>query len=581
MRKIALILALCMLFGLVAACTNDTDEGATPPADGGAQPADTNDDTQPADTDDDSPPPLVAGNVDPYGPLAERITLSIGREETPNVMFEPGEDSFNNYIVRFLSEQLNIDYHYEFSTDSANQGYEMRVSMQIASGDIPDVMTVTYPQLRQLVDAGLIADMTQTFDVFASPGLRQAMDSTNGVSLDLATFDGRLMAIPSVFPGMDSIPILYVRGDWMDELDLNPPQTIEDVADITLAFREHNPSGTVTSGFAVQSQILNVGGGIFHLNGFFNAMDAFPGAWLWGDDGRVAYGSVQPEMREALLAVRDLVERNVIDAGFAVRDVQQNRELVYSSQSGIFWGAWWTTQWLMEMLVAEDESVRWDRHLIPAADGRVNAVMRNPSPNFVVVRADACDLTKEAVMKTLNWQYFLDLDQALGVRPDGMNTRFSWRFFPINTLIIDYDSKEVQIQSVMDIVDGFKPLEDIWSGDGITWYEGFTSVLEHGLHGAADISISHANAWGWAIGAWLIQDNDARGNINRIWQSTYAVSPTMESRWGPLITLEEETFLRILTGEADISAFDDFVEQWHALGGETIIEELTAIANEN
>ena len=576
MKKIfALILTVSMLLALTVACTpagtvDDPEPEIVARAEGDEATA------PQADTDTEAP----TGEIDPYGPLSERITLTIGRPESPNVMFEPGEDSFNNYIVRFLSEQLNIDYYYAFSTDEANRGYEMRVSMQIATGDIPEVMTVTYPQLRQLADAGMIDEVGATFETWASPAMRLCMESTMGISKDLATFDGRLMAIPSVFPGMDTVPILYVRGDWMDELGLSAPQTIEDIAEITLAFRDHNPGGNVTAGFATQSHILNMGGGVFHLNGFFYAMDAFPGSWHWGDDGRVQYGSVQPEMREALVVVRDLVERGVIDPGFAVRDSQQNREMVFSGQSGIFFGAWWTTQFLMEMLVEADESVRWDIHLAPlAADGRVNAVMRNPSPNFVVIREGSSDLVHEAVMKTLNWQYFLDLDQAMGIRPDGMNTRFSWRFFPINTLIIDFDSKEVQIESVMQAIDGQKTRDEIWSGDGRTWYDGYTAVLEHGLHGAADISISHANAWGWARGARLVQENE--NMINRVWAATYAESPTMEARWGTLLTMEDETFLQILTGEADISEFDNFVEQWHALGGNDIINELTALAGSN
>jgi len=577
-RLLAIILAACMLLVLLVGCVTDEVPPAqdTDVATGETAP------TEETATDDGDAPAPPAANFDPYGPLSERITLNIGRPETPNVMFEPGEDSFNNYVVRFLSEQLNIDYYYAFSTDEANAGYEMRVSMQIAAGDIPDVMTVTYAQLRQLVQADMIDEVGQTWENFASPAIRQAFESTHGVSKDLATFDGRLMAIPSMFPGMDTVPILFVRGDWMDELGLDSPETIEDIANITLAFREHNPGGNVTAGFATQSNIISTGGGVFHLNGFFNALDAFPRTWHWGDDGDVAYGSVQPEMREALLVVRDLVDRGVIDPGFAVRDSQQNREMVFSGQSGIFFGAWWTTQFLMEMLLAheEEEGVRWDMYLVPlSAEGQVNAVMRNPSPNFVVIREGSSELVHEAVMKTLNWQYFLDLDQALGIRPDGMNTRFSWRFFPINTLIIDFDSKEVQIQSVMDAIDGLKTRDELWSGDGKTWYDGYTAVMEHGLHGAADISISHANAWGWARGAWLVQNNE--NMINRIWAATYAESPTMEARWGTLLTMEDEVFLRILTGEADISEFDDFVTQWHALGGDDIIRELTEIARSN
>ena len=53
-----------------------------------------------------------------------------------------------------------------------------------------------------------------------------------------ATFDGKLMAMPSISPGADAIPILFVRGDWMDELGLDEPKTVEDITNIVKAFKE-------------------------------------------------------------------------------------------------------------------------------------------------------------------------------------------------------------------------------------------------------------------------------------------------------------------------------------------------------
>lgn len=41
--------------------------------------------------------------------------------------------------------------------------------------------------------------------------------------------------------------------------------------------------------------------------------------------------------------------------------------------------------------------------------------------------------------------------------------------------------------------------------------------------------------------------------------------------------LEDETFLKILNGEASIDSFDEYVEQWNALGGSDILAELEAL----
>ena len=65
----------------------------------------------------------------------------------------------SNYIVRYLEKNLNVDYQYAFSVDTST--YTTKVNMAIASGDIPDVMNVSYTQLVQLVEADALEDMTE------------------------------------------------------------------------------------------------------------------------------------------------------------------------------------------------------------------------------------------------------------------------------------------------------------------------------------------------------------------------------------------------------------------------------------
>ena len=98
--------------------------------------------------------------------------------------------------------------------------YNTKVAMAIASGEMPDVMNVNYSLMVQLVNAGALEDMTDAFLTYRSPGLKQCFDSTNGIAEGLVTFNGRMMAIPDIQPGMDTTSLVYIRGDWMDELGL-------------------------------------------------------------------------------------------------------------------------------------------------------------------------------------------------------------------------------------------------------------------------------------------------------------------------------------------------------------------------
>ena len=55
---------------------------------------------------------------------------------------------------------------------------------------------------------------------------------------------------------------------------------------------------------------------------------------------------------------------------------------------------------------------------------------------------------------------------------------------------------------------------------------------------------------------------------------------TMAAKWANLQKLEEETFAKIILGQAPIDEFDNFVEKWYNEGGSEILEEITAAVNE-
>ncbi len=56
--------------------------------------------------------------------------------------------------------------------------------------------------------------------------------------------------------------------------------------------------------------------------------------------------------------------------------------------------------------------------------------------------------------------------------------------------------------------------------------------------------------------------------------SYFETSETMKTKWASLEKLEQQTILKIIVGEADMSSFDEFVENWTSAGGQTITDEI-------
>ena len=184
---------------------------------------------------------------------------------------------------------------------------------------------------------------------------------------------------------------------------------------------------------------------------------------------------------------------------------------------------------------------------------KLNVPMKSPTTTYIVVKKGCSEEIKEAVVKTVNYQYDLDQSQAENVRPNGMDSPFSWHYYPINVLHCDYDAKEKQIQSVMDCIDGKVAYDDL-SGDGKTWYNGYTAVQK---------------------------DGSQADKLNLQYAASYADSPSMESLWATLETQEDEFYLQVLTGNTSVDEFDKFVSQWKALGGDTITQEMTELSGAN
>lgn len=55
---------------------------------------------------------------------------------------------------------------------------------------------------------------------------------------------------------------------------------------------------------------------------------------------------------------------------------------------------------------------------------------------------------------------------------------------------------------------------------------------------------------------------------------SYATNDAIDRYWANLETLEDSIVRSIITGRSDISAFDEFVEQWLAEGGAKIIQSV-------
>lgn len=510
----------------------------------------------------------AAASNDPYGRFPETITMTIGKGTPTDSRLPDGETVEDNEYVRYISDKLNIKYTHAWQADS-DTAYWEKVPLVLSSGDIPDVMVVREPQLKQMYEAGMIEDLTDAFYNNVSPDLNAAYDNVKGQSLESATMDGKLMGIPSISPGADAQSILWVRDDWRKKLNLPEPETMDDVIALAKAFKEQDPDGNGkddTKGFIGVTDIANVGNSTFGFDPMFSYYDSYPEMWINDENGKPTYGSIMPQTKEALAKLSDLYAQGLIDNEFVYKDVNKSNELVAGGKAGLFFGPWWLPNWPLNDSVKQNPEIEWKAYLAPLdKEGEYNTHMMFPSRDYLVVRKGYEH--PDAVVKTCNMQFDMNRLGAEGAFYKGQNVQFQWDCMPFTLLLSDYYEKEVMAAEIKRAIDGEVKPEDLKAD----YKQIYDYYMVDQKNPKADItSWSMSNAY--LTGAQTLNSD----KMNRVFGCFYGQTDTMEKKWANLKKLEDETFLKIVAGQLPIDEFDKFVEEWKSLGGDEITEEVVA-----
>lgn len=512
---------------------------------------------------------VVSETIDPYAPMEENVTITIGKEVSSSPKLGPNSTIEDNDLTRYLSKKLNITYVDDWQASDVQDAYKTKISISLASGTIPDVLVVDRRQLAQMVESDLIEDLTDVYNKYASPNLKASYESTGGYSLNSATFDGKLMGIPNVSPGADGINLLWLRQDWMDELGLEAPKTMEDLEQIIKVFQEEK--GTLGL-LGNSDSIVSLGGNNFYgFDTIFSAYDAYPQLWYKDDKGEVIYGSVQPEVKTALAKLSEMYQNGLIDKEFAVKTMQQNDESVASGKTGIVFAPWWYS-YMFGDCMQQDPNADWVPYAAPVGiDGKMNTHMMAPSVNYLVVKKGFEH--PEAVIKTVNIQHDIDQMNVDQMKEEGIiveDPEYQWALMPFTILLSNYDDKEQKAIIVQSVIDG-KNSPDVLQGEEIQIYQAYLDDNEN----------PRADFYKWAqrranIDACNLLNEEA---INRKIGVFYDQTETMATKWVNLKKLEDTTFLKIIMGTEPIDSFDEFVQKWYAQGGEEIIKEVEAETN--
>lgn len=517
-------------------------------------------------------------NIDPLGSFSEPVEISIGRGIDPNYKFDGEDTPENNVYTRWLEDQYNIVTKHEWEA-TAGEDYEQKVSLSIASNDIPDAMVVNETQLKQMIKAGQLADLTDVYDKYGAERLKDIYNSNPGL-LDNVTYDGKLYALPETT--LPSAPLTWIRQDWLDELGLEAPKTLEDLEKIAQAFIDNKMGGENTLGIvgtsqggALSSTFLTSGDHFLNFSSLFFANNAYPGIWVKDKDGKAVYGSTTPETKKTLEMMREWYAKGILDQEMALRKSAQ--EVLVSGKAGIFFGPWWSP-YNLEDSIKNDPKANWRPYAGPTdSSGKINSNETTGS-TYIVVSKDYEH--PEAVIKMTNIHVS---EKDASYEEVVADKQMTSQEIPLFMVMGHGDQLEYAVTSTQKHLAGELKLEDI---DKVNY--GFAYDLAEHVKNVKKEPYDDYNIQYWdragdeAFFTHLYAHLNGgsafiNADINYVRSIATAKTKTMELKWNNLKKLEDETFLKIIMGNAPISDFDKFVEKWNEQGGEQITKEVNEL----
>lgn len=508
----------------------------------------------------------------------DTIQVSVGRQTLQNVTFPDGDTYEDNAYIRMAENKLNIDITDEF--EAYGDDYDRQVSLALSAGDIPDMMKVaTLDEVQELYENDLIADLTGVYEEYASDYLKSVYDSYEGRAMENVTFDGMMMALPGT--NTDAGPsIVWIRSDWMEQLGMNIDEdqdgciTIEDVEMIAKEFMAKNPENAENVVGVAFAPWLTSGDpdGTFSMNSIAYALGAFPKTWM-EKDGHVTYGSITGEMKQALAVAAGWFQDGILDPQVGTRTWDDITALLANGQCGITFGTWHIPDWLLNNVYALNNNATFEAYTLADADGKVNCKHNNATNGYIVVSKDFEHPEIAIQIANLFYDELVNSKELLEEYPEVAS-------YVANG--VDGSSRpfNIEVNSYTSLLDDYGDLEKCLNGE-IAVEKVKTSEQRSNATSISGYLEGNEDATGWSKyhsrskGLELIQtltENDRFSWLTPIFPQT---TPTMETNLANLEKLEEETFIKIVTGDIDVeSGFEQFVTDWNKQGGEQIISEI-------
>lgn len=558
-KLIAFVLVSVMVASTFIGCSKENTTKDTNTKD--------NTQTPPTESDADAEP------ADPFGKYEEGITLRGAWLDTGGTVFAPGNPDYDspekNIFITTYKDKLGIDVKYDWVSSDVN-AYNTKWNMAMAQNNLPDFGMVYAEQYKMLLDAGLVMDMTDLFEQYASDKYKEFLAADGGATLGYSTQNGRMMGLPITGAQPDSIALIYIRKDWLDKVNMPIPTTIDELVAAAQAFVDNKLGGNDTYGLVGSKESFGLELG---FQGFLNGFGAYLDSWIMDASGKLIYGSTMDQTKDGLLKLQEMYGKGLINKDFAVTDKTIAKEDIAAGKVGIAYGTYYLASGVSDN-ATKDPEANWVIAEIPTADGSKPVVQGSVNRNQFIFVNKNCK-NPEAVIKLMN----LEIDLIFNEDPEVVK-KYTTHLGPDGEKNIQTSKYVATVQfcgmpwqNLTRYQESVKALE--------TGEENFTLALSQTTYQNhlkyQDGDITQWNSYHIFGPEGTFSVIEKLKNDNRIIIDAYQAIPTetMSAKKSILMDALNTAMTKVIMGE-DISVYEKAVQDWKANGGQIMTDEVNA-----
>lgn len=191
-------------------------------------------------------------------------------------------------------------------------------NLMMASGNIADIVTNSKANMDKFGQEGAFVPLNDLIDKHA-PNIKRFLEERPDVKAVATAADGNMYFLPFA-PDGEAASGWFIRQDWLDELGLEVPTSVDEYYNVLKAFKEQDPNkNNKADEIPYFSRDTNVA-----AYGLLALWGADKGYFL--KDDKIAFGPMEPEYKAGISNVAQwykegLIDREIFTRGSNTRDV--------------------------------------------------------------------------------------------------------------------------------------------------------------------------------------------------------------------------------------------------------------------